>query len=94
MNGSVHNAQLGKQLKAYQAAAKQAGGKFPGAAHLKHAAAAALPKDQELAASAGRTLGVILRRTADGAWTTINRLLKKVVTDYDPELAKELAKSL
>ena len=91
---ALNKAQLGKQLKAYQAAAKQGGGKFSGTAYLKQAAADALPKDDELAPRAGRTLGVILRRTADGTWPIINRLLKKVVTDYDPELAKELAKTL
>ena len=53
-----------------------------------------LPKDQEQSARAGRTLGVILRRTADGTWTVVNKLLKKVVTDYDPPLAQELGKNL
>lgn len=94
IKSNVPNAQLAKLLKSYQAAAKDEGGRFRGPAHLKQAAAAALPNDPEQAARAGRTLGVMLRRTADGTWTTIDRLLKKVVTDYDPVLAKELGKSL
>jgi hypothetical protein len=94
IKASLPKAQLAKQLKAYQAAAKQGGGKFVGTAYLKEAAAGALPKDQELAARAGRTLGVMLRRTADGTWPIINKLLKKVVGDYDPPLAQELAKTL
>lgn len=91
---SLPKAQLAKQLKAYQAAAKTQDGKFSGAAYLREAAAAALPKDNELSARAGRTMGVILRRTADGTWPVIDRLLKKVVSDYDPELAKELGAKL
>src|SRR6188508_901245 len=47
VKASLNKAQLGTQLKAYQAAAKQAGGKFSGTAYLKDAAAAALPKDNE-----------------------------------------------
>jgi hypothetical protein len=91
---NVPSAQLGKLLKAYQTAAKQQGSKFRGPVYLKETAAAALAKDPEQAARAGRTLGVMLRRTADGTWPTINQLLEQVVTDYDPELAKELGKSL
>jgi hypothetical protein len=94
IKGVLSKAQLAKQLKAYQAAAKQGGGTFSGPSYLKEAAASVLPKDQEPAARAGRTLGVILRRTADGTWTAINRLLKRVVTDYDPPLAQELGKAL
>lgn len=91
---SLPKAQLAKQLKAYQAAAKQQGGKFSGTAYLREAAAGALPKDNELSPRAGKALGVILRRTADGTWPVINKLLKKVVTDYDPTLAQELGKKL
>jgi hypothetical protein len=94
IKSALSKAQLAKQLKAYQAAAKEGGGKFRGTSYLKDAAAGALPKDQELSAQAGRTLGVILRRTADGTWTTVNKLLKRVVTDYDPPLAQELGKNL
>jgi hypothetical protein len=86
--------QLAKQLKAYQAAANQQSAKFSGPAYLREAAAGALPKDDEQSARAGRTLGVILRRTADGTWPIINKLLKKVVADYDPALSQELAKKL
>jgi hypothetical protein len=93
IKASLPKAQLAKQLKAYQAAAKQSA-RFQGPAYLKEAASGALPKDNELAPRAGRTLGIILRRTADGTWPIINRLLKKVVTDYDPTLAQELAKTL
>jgi len=91
---SLPKARMTKQLKAYQAAAKTQGGKFSGVAYLREAAAGALPKDNELSAKAGRTMGVILRRTADGTWPILDRLLKKVVTDYDPELAKELGAKL
>jgi len=91
---SLPKAQLAKQLKAYQAAAKGQGGKFSGTAYLREAAAGVLPRDNELSARAGRTLGVILRRTADGTWPVIDKLLKKVVDDYDPALAQELAKKL
>jgi len=91
---ALSKAQLAKQLKAYQAAAKEGGGKFRGPAYLKETAAGVLPKDQEDPARAGRTLGVILRRTADGTWPVVNKLLKKVVTDYDPALAQELGKNL
>ena len=94
INQSLPKAALTKQLKAYQAAAKQQGGKFSGPAYLKEAAAGALPKEDEQSPRAGRTLGVILRRTADNSWPIINRLLKKVVTDYDPPLAEELSKKL
>jgi hypothetical protein len=87
-------AQLAKQLKAYQGAAKEGGGKFDGPSYLRQAAAGALPGGGEEAARASRTLGVILRRTADGTWPTVDRLLHKVVTDYDPGLAKELGKNL
>jgi hypothetical protein len=90
----VPKSQLAKLLKAYQAAAKEAGYKFKGPAYLKDVAASALPKDQELSARAGRTLGVILRRTGDGTWPVFNRLLKKVVGDYDPALAQELGTAL
>jgi hypothetical protein len=86
--------QLAKLLKEYRAAAKQQGGKFNGPAHLKQAAATALAKEPEAAARAGRTLGVVLRRTADATWPTVNRLLKNIVTDYDPALAEELGKAL
>ena len=91
---SLPKAQLAKQLKAYQAAAKDQGGKFSGTAYLREAAAGVLPRDNELSARAGKTMGVILRRTADGTWPVINKLLKKVIGDYDPELAKELGKTL
>ena len=94
IKGALSKAQLARQLKAYQAAAKEGGGKFRGPAYLKETAAGVLPKDQEQSARAGRTLGVILRRTADGTWTVVNKLLKKVVTDYDPPLAQELGKNL
>jgi hypothetical protein len=94
VKATLDKAKLAKQLKAYQAAAKQGGGKFIGTAYLKQAAAEVLPQDQELAPRAGRTLGVILRRTADGTWPIVNRLLKKVVTDYDPDLAKEIGTTL
>jgi len=94
VKASLPKAQLAKQLKAYQAAAKDGGGKFRGPTYLKDAASAALPQDNELAPRTGRTLGIILRRTADGTWPIINRLLKKVVADYDPTLAQELAKTL
>ena len=93
IKASLPKAQLAKQLKAYQAAAKQSA-RFEGLAYLKEAASGALPKDNELAPRAGRTLGIILRRTADGTWPIINHLLKKVVGDYDPTLAQELAKTL
>jgi len=94
IKSKVPAAQLAKLLKAYQAAAKQDGSRFRGAPYLKQAAVTALPGDPEQAPRAGRTLGVMLRRTADGTWPTINHLLRKVVTDYDPELARELGKSL
>ena len=94
IKSDVPNAQMGKLLKAYQTAAKEQGGKFRGPAYLKEAAATALAKEPEQSARAGRTLGVMLRRTADGTWTTINRLLKKVVADYDPTLANEIGTSL
>src|SRR5262245_39365883 len=90
IKSSIPKPQLGKLLKEYQAAAKQAGPKFEGPAYLRQAASSALSKDPEQAARAGRTLGIILRRTADGTWPTVNRLLKKVVDDYDPALSKEL----
>ena len=61
---------------------------------MKEAAEGALPKEDEQSARAGRTLGVMLRRTADNTWPIISRLLKKVVTDYDPPLAEELGKKL
>jgi hypothetical protein len=91
---NVPNAQMGKLLKAYQTAARTQGAKFRGPAYLKEAAATALAQQPEQSARAGRTLGVMLRRTADGTWTTINRLLKKVVTDYDPALAQDIGKAL
>jgi hypothetical protein len=91
---TLPKAPMTQHLKAYQAAAKTQGGKFSGVTFLREAATAALPKDNELSAHAGRTLGVILRRTADGTWPVINRLLKKVVSDYDPELAAELGAKL
>ena len=91
---NLPKAQLTKQLKAYQAAAKLQGGKFRGVPFLKEAAAGALPKDDEQSARAGRTLGVMLRRAADNTWPIINKLLKKVVTDYDPPLAEEIGKKL
>jgi hypothetical protein len=94
INAAIPKPALTKQLKAYQAAAKQQAGKFSGPAYLKEAAAGALPKDDENAARAGRTLGVMLRRTADSTWPIISKLLKKVVTDYDPPLAQELGKKL
>ena len=91
---TLPKAQLSKQAKAYQVAAKQAGGKFQGPEYLKQVAATILPKDQEQPVRAGRTLGVILRRVADGTWPTVNRLLAKIVRDYDPSLSQELAKTL
>jgi hypothetical protein len=94
IKGALSKAQLAKQLKAYQAAAKDGGGKFKGTTYLKETAATVLPKEQEPSARAGRTLGVILRRTADGTWPIVNKLLKKVVADYDPPLAEELGKTL
>jgi hypothetical protein len=94
IKGALSKAQLAKQLKAYQAAAKESGSQFRGTTYLKETAAAALPKDQEQPSRAGRTLGVILRRTADGTWPIVNKLLKKVVADYDPPLAQELSKTL
>jgi len=94
IKGALSKAQLAKQLKAYQAAAKEGGGRFRGSAYLKETAAGVLPKEQEQSARAGRTLGVILRRTADGTWAVVNKLLKKVVMDYDPPLAQELGKNL
>jgi hypothetical protein len=94
INAGLPKPALAKQLKAYQAAAKQQGGKFSGPAYLKETAEATLPKDDEQSARAGRTLGVMLRRTADNTWPIISRLLKKVVTDYDPPLAAELGKKL
>jgi hypothetical protein len=94
VKAALSKAQLAKQLKAYQAAAKEGGGNFRGPAYLKETAAAALAKDKDESARAGRTLGVILRRTADGTWTVVSKLLKKVVTDYDPPLAQELWKNL
>ena len=94
IKANVPDAQLGKLLKAYQTAAKEQGAKFRGPAYLKDVAATTLVKEPEQSARAGRTLGVMLRRTADGTWSTINRLLKKVVTDYDPALATEIGKAL
>jgi hypothetical protein len=91
---NLTKAQLAKQLKAYQAAAKQEGGKFRGPAYLKEAAAGALPKDNEQSAQSARTLGVMLRRTADNTWPIIDKLLKKIVSDYDPPLAEEIGKNL
>ena len=95
IKSNVPNAQLAKLLKGYQAAAKQQGSEVPrsGAPETGGGDRAA-QQNPEQAARAGRTLGVILRRTADGTWTTINGLLRKVVTDYDPALAKEIGKSL
>lgn len=72
----------------HQAIEKEGGSRFSGPDYLKQAAAEALPKDQEQSARAGRTLGVILRRTGDGTWPIVNRLLKKVVGDYDPDLSR------
>jgi hypothetical protein len=94
IKSNLSGAEMAKALKAYQAAAKQEGGRFRGPDYLKQAAVTALPKDPEQAPRAGRTLGVMLRRTADGTWPIINKLLKKVVGDYDPELARELGKAL
>jgi hypothetical protein len=94
VKSSLPKAQLGKQVKAYQAAAKEGGGKFHGPTYLRQVAENVLPKDQEQSARAYRTLGIVLRRTADGTWPTIDKLLKRVVTDYDPALAQELGKNL
>jgi hypothetical protein len=92
IKGGIPKPQLAKMLKDYQAAAQDAGAHFQGPTHLRQAAASALPKDQEQAARASRTLGVILRRTADGTWPTVNRLLDRIVRDYDPALSRELAR--
>jgi hypothetical protein len=94
IKGALSKAQIGKQVKAYQAAAKEAGAKFQGPAFLRQVATDALPKDEVGGGRAYRTLGIILRRTADGSWPAINRLLQKVIKDYDPALAEELGKNL
>jgi hypothetical protein len=91
---SVPKPQLAKLLKAYQAAAKAKGAQFNGPAYLKETATAALAKAPAEAPRAGRTLGVILRRTGDGTWPTIDKLLQRVVRDYDPALFKEIGASL
>jgi hypothetical protein len=91
---SLPKAKRAKLLTEYQAAAKDGGTRFQGPAYLKEVAASALPANRPEAQRAGRTLGVLLRRTADGTWPTITRLLKKVLADYDPALAKELGKKL
>lgn len=94
VQASVSRPELAKMTKAYQAAAKQAGAKFDGLGYLRQTASNALAKDPEQAARAGRTLGTILRRTADGTWPTLDRLLRKVIADYDPTLSEELRKTL
>ena len=95
VKNALAKAELAKQVKAYQAAAKEAGGTFQGAAYLRRAAAAALPKNGDQGGErAYRTLGIVLRRTADGSWAAIDRLLQRVIKDYDPALAQELGKGL
>src|SRR5262245_35571219 len=95
IKGALSKAQIGKQVKAYQAAAKEAGAKFQGPAFLRQAAGDALPKAEGGGGErAYRTLGIILRRTADGSWPAIDRLLQKLIKDYDPALAEELGKNL
>jgi hypothetical protein len=94
INASISKGQIGKLVKDYQATAKKDGSRFRGPTYLKEAVVTALPKDQPEAARAYRTLGVVLRRTADGTWPIVSRLLKKVVADYDPALSQELAKKL
>jgi hypothetical protein len=94
VQASLPKAKLAKLVKDYQAAAKEAGTRFKGPQYLKEVAATTLPQDNPESARAGRTLGVVLRRTADGTWPTVSRLLKKVVADYDPTLSKELGKNL
>ena len=94
INANLPKAKLAKLTKDYQAAAKQDGSKFHGPTYLNKAAASALPQDRPEAQRAGRTLGMILRRTADGTWPVVGRLLKKVIADYDPDLSKEIGKNL
>src|SRR5262249_51811903 len=79
IKGALPKTQLAKQAKASQPAAKEAGAKFQGPAYLREAAAT-LPKQGDLGGErAYRTFGIILRRTADGTWPAIDRLLRKVI---------------
>jgi hypothetical protein len=39
-------------------------------------------------------LGVMLRRQLDGTWPVVTKLLKRVLADYDPGLAKEVGNKL
>jgi hypothetical protein len=95
IKGGLPKAELTKQAKAYQAAAKAAGAKFQGPAYLRQAAATGVPKDADQGGErAYRTFGIILRRTADGSWPAIDRLLQRVIKDYDPTLAQEIGKNL
>jgi len=94
INASLAKAKVAKLVKEYQAAAKEEGSKFHGPTYLYKAAASALPQDRPEAQRASRTLGMILRRTADGTWPVVSRLLKKVIADYDPDLSKEIGKNL
>ena len=94
INAALPKAKLAKLVKDYQAAAKSDGSRFHGPSYLNKAAAEALPQDQPDAQRAARTLGMVLRRTADGTWPVVSRLLKKVIADYDPDLSKEIGKKL
>jgi len=94
INTALPKAKLAKLLRDYQDAAKKDASKFHGPTFLYHAAASALPQDQPDAQRAAKTLGIILRRTADGTWPVVSKLLKKVVADYDPDLSKEIGKKL
>ena len=93
IKANVPKAKLAKLLKDYQAAAKKDGTSFKGPAYLNQVVASALPRGEQ-GEKAGRALGIVLRRTADGTWPTVTRLLKKVLAEYDPTLSKELAAKL
>jgi hypothetical protein len=93
INTALPKAKLAKLAKDYQAAAKN-DSRFHGPTFLNKAAAETLPQDQPDTQRAAKTLGIILRRTADGTWPVVGKLLKKVIADYDPELSKEIGKKL
>lgn len=88
-------AKLKSLAKEYQAAAKEQGESFNGPTYLAKVVEKQLgPADDESPIHDGRTLGTMLRRTADGTWPTVTKLLNKLVKAYDPPLAKEIAAGL
>jgi hypothetical protein len=93
VKGKVPKSKWPKLFKEYQAAAKANGTAFKGQEFLKQLAQNVAEEDPAME-GAGRALGIILRRNADGTWPTVAGLLKKVIADYDPELAKEVGASL